>query len=195
MQRNDILWNKGLQHYWWYSPRLGNSIPYILKKDFIYLSERERERKRTWAGEGQKKRKQTHHWAGSPTQGLIPGSQDQDLSWRQTLHQLNHLGAPIPHIFKITVVFWNLYISIQHLMYVIDISFLRIKIQVPKSRRSLIGRRLVRARNSMREERRCVGVRGVQQNILPHCNQLILAAGIRGWGIMLFHKDFGRLWT
>jgi len=48
--------------------------------------------------------KQTPHWAGNPTQGLIPGSrdpgsQDPDLSWKQTLNPLSHTGAP-PRVYS-----------------------------------------------------------------------------------------------
>ena len=43
-------------------------------------------------------------WAGSPTPGSIPGPQDHDLSWRQTLNQLSHPGAPV---WKFLSEFWN----------------------------------------------------------------------------------------
>ena len=38
--------------------------------------------------------KQSSCWAGSPAGGLIPEARDRDLSWRQTLNQLNHPGPP-----------------------------------------------------------------------------------------------------
>ena len=44
--------------------------------------------------EGQRKReKQAPRWAGSPMRGSILGSQDHELSLRQTLNQLSHSGA------------------------------------------------------------------------------------------------------
>jgi len=33
-------------------------------------------------------------WAGTPMRGSIPGLQDHDLSWRQTLNWLSHPGSP-----------------------------------------------------------------------------------------------------
>ena len=52
-------------------------------------------REHKWAGGGHREmEKQAPHWAGSTTQGSIPGPWDQDLSRRQTLNQVNHPGAP-----------------------------------------------------------------------------------------------------
>ena len=56
---------------------------------FVYLFTNEQGR------EGQREReKQTPRWAGSLTQGWIPGPWDHDLSWKQILNRLNHLGTP-----------------------------------------------------------------------------------------------------
>ena len=52
----------------------------------------ERERKRPRAGVGQRE-KLTPCWAGTLMWGSIPGPQDHDLSWRQTLNSLSHSGA------------------------------------------------------------------------------------------------------
>ena len=57
------------------------------------MTENERERESRRSDRQRGKEKQTPHRAGSPTQGLIPGSQDHDLSQRQTLQQLSHPGA------------------------------------------------------------------------------------------------------
>ena len=57
-------------------------------KDFIW----KRETKST--SRGRVRGEVTPHWAGSLTQGSIPGCQDHDLSQRQTLNQLSHPGAP-----------------------------------------------------------------------------------------------------
>ena len=66
-------------------------LSFLFKKFLIfirfYLLIWERARARGGAGE---REKQTPHWAGSPMRGSIPGSQDQDLSWRQTLSWLSH---------------------------------------------------------------------------------------------------------
>ena len=42
--------------------------------------------------------KQTPHQADSPTLGSIPGSQDHDLSQRQTVNQLSHPGTLLNYI-------------------------------------------------------------------------------------------------
>ena len=56
------------------------------------MTERTREHKE---GEVQREReKQTPRWAGSPMWDLIPRPWVHDLSWRQTLNQLSHPGAP-----------------------------------------------------------------------------------------------------
>ena len=49
--------------------------------------EREKDRER-------KREKQGPHWAGTLMRGWIPGCWDHKLSWRQTLNQLSHPGAP-----------------------------------------------------------------------------------------------------
>ena len=46
--------------------------------------------------EGEQRKKLTTCWAGSPMWGWIPGHWDHDLSWRQMLNLLSHLGAPPP---------------------------------------------------------------------------------------------------
>ena len=43
---------------------------------------------------GEEREKQAVCWAGSLTQGSIPGPWDHDLSQRQMLNQLSHPGAP-----------------------------------------------------------------------------------------------------
>ena len=69
----------------------------FFKKDFIYLIESEQERKQK---QGQREReKQAPHWAESLMWGLIPGPWDHDLSLRQLLNQLSHLGPPLVQIF------------------------------------------------------------------------------------------------
>jgi len=49
-------------------------------------------------GEGQRER-QTPRWAGGPVWDSVPGPWGHDLSWRQTLDQLSHPGAPIVSFF------------------------------------------------------------------------------------------------
>ena len=64
----------------------------------MYLRETDRGSEREYKlGERQKeKEKQAPHWAGSLTQGSIPGpGDDDDLIPRQTLNQLRHPGTPI----------------------------------------------------------------------------------------------------
>lgn len=56
----------------------------------IYLFEKTEQNQGEWQRE---REKQTPHRAGSLTQGSIPGPWDHELSWKQTLHQLNHPGA------------------------------------------------------------------------------------------------------
>ena len=58
---------------------------FFFNKDFIYLTEREREC--TNRGSSRQREKQAPHWAWSPMWGLIPGLGDQDLSRRRMLHR------------------------------------------------------------------------------------------------------------
>ena len=56
-----------------------NDILFLLKRFYLFIHERHRERESQTQAEGE---------AGSPTWGSIPGLQDHDLSWRQTLNWL-----------------------------------------------------------------------------------------------------------
>ena len=67
----------------------------FLKILFIYLREKDhkqRERQR-------EREKHTPQWLRSPTQGLILGPGDHDLSQSQIFNQLSHPGAPTSHFF------------------------------------------------------------------------------------------------
>ena len=60
---------------------------------FCYLNERKIVRESTRLGQRERD-KQVPYWAGSPTQGWIPGGWYHDLSQRQTLNWLSHPGTP-----------------------------------------------------------------------------------------------------
>ena len=60
--------------------------------DFISERKRAQEYRHKWGGE--QREKQTPCWAGGPMQGLIPGPQDHDVSRKQMLSWLSHLGTP-----------------------------------------------------------------------------------------------------
>ena len=62
---------------------------FSFKKDFIYLFMRDTQRKRH---RHTQREKQTPH--KEPNVGLSPGSQDQDLSWRQTLNRWATQASP-----------------------------------------------------------------------------------------------------
>lgn len=51
----------------------------------------------------EEREKQIPHWAREPNTGLFPGLWDHDLSWRQTLNQLSHSGAPRPFAFNVII--------------------------------------------------------------------------------------------
>ena len=69
-----------------------HSVSFFLR---FYLFERKRAQEQ---GEGKGEReKQTPHWAGSLSQGWIPGPWDHDLSPRQLLSQLGHPGDQFSH--------------------------------------------------------------------------------------------------
>ena len=63
-------------------------------KYFIYLAERKRESTSRGSGMQREREKQAFYSTGNPMQGMIPGPQDHDLSLRQMLKRLSHLGAP-----------------------------------------------------------------------------------------------------
>ena len=81
----------------------GYEVPYKIMWFFIflrfYLFIWQRERKITSRQSSRKKErgKQAPCWAESLMQGLIPGPWDHDLSRRQRLNPLSHLGTPPPH--------------------------------------------------------------------------------------------------
>ena len=68
------------------------------------------------SGWGAEREKQTSHWAGSPTQGSIPGPSDHDLSWRQTLNWMSHLGAP-----KVMFLICDLYVPSNSSEYICEL--------------------------------------------------------------------------
>ena len=70
------------------------AVIHFFFKDCIYLFERDRERdsKRESPSRGEKEKK-APPWVESLTWGWIPGPQDHDLSWRQTLNWLSHADA------------------------------------------------------------------------------------------------------
>ena len=70
---------------------LPHSINFYL---FIWQWERETSK---GSNRQREKEKQIPHWAGRWIWGLIPGPQDHDLSYRQSLNQPSHPGAPLSH--------------------------------------------------------------------------------------------------
>ena len=73
------------------------SQEHFLKKEFIYLTEKEREIESTSGRSGRRREreKQAPRWAGSQMQGLNLGPWDHDLSQGQTLNGLRHPSAPL----------------------------------------------------------------------------------------------------
>ena len=70
-------------------------------KDYLFIWERESEQEGEHKqGELQRQREKQAPWsAESPMQDSIPGPRDHDLSQRQALNPLSHLGAPITNNF------------------------------------------------------------------------------------------------
>lgn len=101
------------------------------------------------------------------------------------------LGDSIPsifllqYVFKIVVVFWNLHINLKDLLDGIGISFLKIKIQVCKSERSLAG-------GGRSGEKACKRDEGRAEYFPTHLSDLILDAGIRGLRTVSSFSE--RLW-
>ena len=83
------------------TPFSENPVVFFLR--FFLIWEREHE----WGEEQGETGEQTPHWAGDLMRGsmwdLMPGPQDHDLSWRQTLNWLSHPGAPALDIFDVEV--------------------------------------------------------------------------------------------
>ena len=82
-------------------PRLADTCSegwYFIILSLYYLFDREREREQASTskrgGRWREREKDTPCWPGSPTQGLIPGPWDHDLSQRQMLNGLSHPGTP-----------------------------------------------------------------------------------------------------
>ena len=70
------------------------SFVVVVFKNILFIHLREREHEWEWR-EGQRKgRSRLPAEGGSPTQGLVPGPQDHDLSQRQVLNKLSHQGTP-----------------------------------------------------------------------------------------------------
>ena len=74
---------------------------FFLRFLFIYLR-RVSEREHSWGGgkRSRGKRRSRLHWAGSQTQGSVPGPWDRDLSSRQVLNRLSHPGTPLLLVFR-----------------------------------------------------------------------------------------------
>ena len=94
------------------SPLFFKTIYFIFLKSLF-----DRESTSRGSGRQREKEEQVPHWTGSPMQGSVPGPWDHDLSWRQTLNQLSHPGAPKAINFKIGIdlrlgfnVKWHVYL-------------------------------------------------------------------------------------
>ena len=82
------LWNMAHSEWW------ECIFFYFFKRIFnLFIWDRERENAQAGERGRGKKEKQTPSWAGSQTQGSIPGPLDHDLSWRQMCNYLSHASA------------------------------------------------------------------------------------------------------